>query len=647
MRRALVCLTLLLGATAVLAQTDIAPNENLVLDGIPKIPAAVAEAVGRYTEGRSAAFAAWHPTRREMLISTRFGDTNQVHWVKFPGGARRQMTFFPDRVTDVAFPRRAASYFVCARDIGGNEFAQTYRFDIATGDVTLLSDGGRSQNGLGPFSYKGDRMAYASTRRNGADRDIYVIDPADPNSDRRLLEVQGGGWAPVEWSPDDAALLVTEQLSVNEGYLWLADTASGGKRLLTPKGGAEKVSYAGGRFAPDGKGIYVVTDRDSEWRRLAYIDLATASHTCLTAHLAADVTSFDVSADGATLAFVTNENGLSVLRLLDTATGKERPRPELGLGAGVIGAVEWRPASHELAFGFSSARSVADVYTLDVDSGKVERWTESETGGLNTAQLQDAEPISWTSFDGRTISGLLLRPPARFAGKRPVMIDIHGGPEGQSRPSFQGRKNYFLNELGIAIVYPNVRGSTGFGKTLSQLDNGEKREDSVKDIGSLLTWIATRPDLDAGRIMVTGGSYGGYMTLAVAARYSDRIRCSLDVVGISNWVTFLEHTEAYRRDLRRVEYGDERDPKMREFLQRISPLTNAAAIRKPMFIVQGKNDPRVPFTESEQMVAQLKRQGTPVWYLMANDEGHGFAKKKNADFQFYATVAFIKQFLLN
>jgi dipeptidyl aminopeptidase/acylaminoacyl peptidase len=646
MRRALTCLAVLFAASAALAQGPVVtPNENLVLDGLPPIPAAIAEAVGRYTEARAAGFASWHPTRREMLISTRFADTNQVHWVKMPGGARTQMTFFPERVGAASFPRRSGAYFVFTRDVGGNEFGQVYRYDVATADVTLVSDGGRSQNSLGPFSHAGDRMAYGSTRRNGADRDIYVVDPADPNSGRRVLEVQGGGWAAAAWSPDDASLLLVEGISINESYLWLLDLASGGKRLLTPKG-KDKVAYGGARFAADGRRIFATTDRDSEFRRLAAIDLATGAHTYLTSHIPWDVDSWDLSDDGALIAFATNEGGLSVLRVLDTATGSERPRPQLGLGVGLIAGIEWRPASHELAFTFASARAVSDVYSLDADTGRVERWTYSETGGLNPAQLQDAERIAWRSFDGREISGFLFMPPARFAGPRPVIVDIHGGPEGQSRPSFQGRKNYLLNELGIAIVYPNVRGSTGFGKTFSQLDNWEKREDSVKDVGALLDWIAARPDLDAGRVMVTGGSYGGYMTLAVAAHYNDRIRCSLDVVGISNFVTFLERTEAYRRDLRRVEYGDERDPKVREFLERIAPLNNAAKIRKPIFIVQGRNDPRVPVTEAEQMVAQLKRQGTPVWYLVANDEGHGFAKKKNADFLFYATVAFIRQHLL-
>jgi dipeptidyl aminopeptidase/acylaminoacyl peptidase len=227
-----------------------------------------------------------------------------------------------------------------------------------------------------------------------------------------------------------------------------------------------------------------------------------------------------------------------------------------------------------------------------------------------------------------------------------VIINIHGGPEGQSRPGFLGRTNYYLNELGIAVIYPNVRGSTGYGKTFVKLDNGMKREDSVKDIGALLDWIAQQPDLDASKVMVTGGSYGGYMTLAVATNYNDRIACALDVVGVSNFNTFLKNTESYRRDLRRVEYGDERDPAIAEFFERIAPLNNAGRITKPLFVVQGGNDPRVPHTEAEQMVARVKQNGRSVWYLMARDEGHGFRKKTNVDFQFYATVMFVRRFLL-
>jgi dipeptidyl aminopeptidase/acylaminoacyl peptidase len=294
----------------------------------------------------------------------------------------------------------------------------------------------------------------------------------------------------------------------------------------------------------------------------------------------------------------------------------------------------------------NSARSPVDVYSLDTRTGKVDRWTESETGGLNTSQFSEAELVRWKSFDDRMISGFLYMPPARFSGPRPVIINIHGGPEGQSRPSFLGRSNYFLNELGVAILYPNVRGSSGYGKTFLKLDNGFLREDTYKDIGALLDWIKTQPRLDANRVMVTGGSYGGHMTFAVATRYNDRIRATLPVVGISNLVSFLERTESYRRDLRRVEYGDERDPKMREFMLRTAPLNNARNITKPIFIVAGGNDPRVPLNEAEQMVKTVRQNNKQVWYLMAKDEGHGFAKKKNQDFQFYATVMFIKEYLL-
>jgi dipeptidyl aminopeptidase/acylaminoacyl peptidase len=262
-----------------------------------------------------------------------------------------------------------------------------------------------------------------------------------------------------------------------------------------------------------------------------------------------------------------------------------------------IGGLEWHNNGRDLGLAFTSARSPADVYSVDVTTGKL---------------------VLRTSFDGRTISGFLFKPAARFTGARPVIVEIHGGPEGQSRPGFQGRDNYFLDELGVAVLYPNVRGSTGFGKTFVKLDSGMLREDSVKDIGALLDWIPTRPDLDASRVMVTGGSYGGYMTLAVATHHDARIRCSLDVVGISNFVTFLQNTEAYRGDLRRAEYGDERDPAMREFLLRTAPANNAQKITKPLFVVQGKNDPRVPYTESEQMVATVKKNGGPVAFMKAH-----------------------------
>ena len=648
-RRTLVALLLVLAAPAsgraqAAPAATISPADNLVVEGVPAIPAAIADEVRRYTESRSASVADWHPVRRELLVSTRFANTPQIHRVAMPMGARSQLTFFDEPVSGATYEPREGRYLLFTRDNGGDEFAQLYRHDLADGRTTLLSDGGRSQNGRVTWSERGDRIAYASTRRNGADRDIYVMDPTDRGSDRRLLEVRGGGWSPIDWSPDDSRLLVGEYLSVNRSRIHLVDVVTGTRTLLL---GAENdtVAYGDARFSADGRGVYITTDAGSEFQRLAYVDLATRHVTPLTAEIPWDVDEFDLSRDGRRLAFVVNEAGVSRAYLMDTDSRKVRAID--GLPAGVIGGVRWHRARPELALNVTSARSPSDVYSVDAESGTVTRWTESELGGLVASALVEPTLVRWPSFDGREITGFYYRPPARFGGRRPVIVSIHGGPEGQSRPGFLGRTNYYLNELGVAVIYPNVRGSTGYGKTFVKLDNGTKREDSVKDIGALLDWIAKQPELDEGRVLVTGGSYGGYMTLAVATHYDARICCAVDIVGISNFNTFLKNTESYRRDLRRAEYGDERRPEMRDFFERTAPLNNAARITKPLFVVQGGNDPRVPRSEAEQMVARVKANGSPVWYLMAKDEGHGFRKKGNADFQFYATVAFVRRFLLD
>jgi dipeptidyl aminopeptidase/acylaminoacyl peptidase len=642
-RGILVLAVIVLSAEGTFAQeVAIAPGENLVVDGVQKIPASLADTAGRYASYRSANLADWHPARREMLIATRFGDTAQLHLVKMPGGERQQLTFFADAVGNGKFHPNGGDYILFAKDIGGGEWYQLYRYDVASGDVTLLTDG-KARNLPGPWSSSGDEIAYMSTRRTGKDTDLWVMNPANPKTDHLLIKLEGGGWQPEDWSVDDKKILLREEISINESYLWLVDTTTGEKTALTPRDAKEKIFYGESRFSKDGKGIYVTTDKDSEFQRLAYLDLATKQQKYLTTKIPWDVDGFDLTRDGKRIAFVANEEGVSVVRVMDTSTEKQEslPQPQ----AAVIGALRWHPNGHELGFSLTSAQRPGDCYSFDVTTAKLERWTTSETA-VKPAAFPEAELVRWKSFDGKMISGFLYKPPAKFAGKRPVLVVIHGGPEGQSQPTFLGRGNYYLNELGIALITPNVRGSTGYGKTFSLLDNGFQRDDTYKDINALFDWIATRPDLDAKRIAVTGGSYGGHMTLAVSTFYSDRIRCSVDIVGMSNLVTFLEHTEAYRRDLRRVEYGDERDPTMREYLEKIAPMNNIEKIKKPMFVVAGKNDPRVPVTESRQIFDALKKQGTPAWYLMAKDEGHGFRKKPNQDFQFYATVEFLQEYLL-
>jgi dipeptidyl aminopeptidase/acylaminoacyl peptidase len=622
----------------------VTPGDNLVIEGVPAIPDSLADRVDRYTEFRSATLRGWHPLRQHVLIGTRFGETEQIHLVTQPGGARRQLTFGDERALGGEFQPPDGDTFVFSRDIGGDEFYQLFRYDLATGEETLLTDG-VSRNTGPEWSNGGRWIAYGSTRRTGRDVDLWVVDPTDPTTDRMVVQLEGGGWSVSDWSPDDTALAVVEYLSINESYVWLVDVASGEQTLVTPKGGPEKMAYANVRFSSDGRGLYVTTDRASEFRQLVYLNLATGEHRTLTPQIDWDVEEFEPSPDGSTIAFVTNEDGTSVLRLAEASSGRELSVPELPTG--VITDLEWHPSGDRLGFSISTAQSPSDVYSLDVESGRVDRWTFSETGGLPTSGFASPKLVHWDTFDGRSLSAFLYLPPERFYGPRPVIVHIHGGPESQARPGFLGREAYFNQELGFAILYPNVRGSAGYGKTFLQLDNGVLREDAYGDVETLFDWIALQPDLDARRVVVTGGSYGGHMTFAVAARYSDRIRAAIPVVGMSSLVTFLENTQDYRRDLRRAEYGDERNPETRAFLERIAPLTMADAITVPMLVVQGGNDPRVPVSEADQMVARVRDHGAEVWYLMARDEGHGFARKPNQDFQFYATVMFLKEKVLD
>lgn len=618
---------------------------NLVVEGIPPLTGAISAETKRYTEARNASFLSWHPSQLEMLISTRFADAAQVHSLRFPGGARYQLTFFSDPVVAALYDPLHGNAFVFSKDVGGGEWYQNYRYDLATGNITLLSDG-TSRNSLGVWSTAGDRMAYGSTRRNGKDVDFYIVNPARPSETSMLLQLDAGeGWSVLAWSPDDSTILAEHEASVNESSLWIVDVAKHTRHLLTPAENRGPVSYTGGEFSRDGKTVYTTCDGFGEFRQIVSIDIASGIQTPLTQNITWDVEAFDLTKDGGKIAYVTNEDGIGFLHLLSLSSGRDQV--VRGLPIGVIGRIAWHADGVHLAFTFTSSRTGTDVYVLNASTVQIERWTTSETGGLPIETCAEPQLVHWKTFDGMNLSGFLYSPSSRFSGKRPVMVIIHGGPEGQSRPTFLARNNYFLDELGIALLYPNVRGSTGYGKTFAKLDNGTLRENSYKDIASLLDWIKSQNRLDGNRILVTGGSYGGHATLAVEAFYSDRIRCAIDVVGMSNLVTFLEHTEAYRRDLRRVEYGDERDSTMHAYLEKIAPLNNIAGMTKPLFVIAGKNDPRVPASESRQIVDALQKQGTPVWFLMATDEGHGFRKKKNSDVQFFATVEFIRRFLLN
>lgn len=611
----------------------------LVADGMPEVPADLSAATRPYMENRGAGFVGWNPVDKSMLIATRFANTSQIHRVATPMGARKQLTFEAEPVGSAAWSPKTADIMLVQKDIGGNEFYQIYA--MKNGRLDLLTDG-KSRNGINAWSKDGTLVAYTSTRRNGRDSDIYAMDPRNPAATRLVAEVEGGGWGVSDFSPDKSWALVGKYVSVQKTDLFRLDLATG---AMTPIGDHKKaIAVGGGVFAPDGT-IWGTSDEGSDFQRLGTLDPKTGKFTPKGPAEKWDVDTFDIADDGSFIAYVVNEAGMSKLRVMDVASGTVRT---VDLPAGIIGGIDIAPWG-DIGFSFTSARAAADAYSVDPRTLKVTRWTESETGGLDVTQNVEPELVKVKSFDGLEVSGFLYRPdPKKFPGQRPLIMNVHGGPEGQSRPGFLGRNNYLLNELGIAVFYPNVRGSTGYGKTFVSLDNGPfKREDSVKDMGAFLDYLAKDNALDASRFGLTGGSYGGYMCYAAATHYADKLRANLCVVAISNFVTFLENTQDYRRDLRRVEYGDERDPKQRAKLIEISPLTRVADIKKPLFIVTGANDPRVPASEADQIVAAVRKNGGTAWHLVGTNEGHGFAKKENADYNFWASLLFWKQYLLN
>ncbi|ATW05491.1 S9 family peptidase [Sphingorhabdus sp. YGSMI21] len=630
----------LAGASGAVAGEAVAPRPAaLVADQIPDIPQEIVDRTRSYMEYRTASFVDWDPETRAMLIATRFADTSQLHRVASPMGQREQLTFAGEPVYSARYaPDGSALLF--QKDSGGNEVNQI--FALEKGQSKMLTDG-ESRNSLGPWSSSGTLVAFGSNKRTGLYNDIYLMNPARPESAKMLVASTGGGWFPIDFSPDDKQLLVFNYVSVTDNQLYLIDIAQGTSRKLTDS--ERPVAYDGLKFAPDGR-LWAASDDGSDVKRLGIVNLETGRFEPVIDEKIRDITDFDISEDGRWIAFEVNHAGRSVLKFYDMESGEIRVVE--GLSDGVISGVQFAPWG-ALGITLNSNRTGTDAYSVNPETLAITRWTRSETGGLDSADNVTPELVEIESFDGEKISGFLYRPdPARHKGKRPLIINIHGGPEGQATPRFLGRSNYLINELGIAIFYPNVRGSTGFGKRFVALDNGPwRREDSVLDIGAFLDHLRHDRHVDRKRIAVTGGSYGGYMTLASMLRYGKKLKAGLEVVGISNFVTFLENTQAYRRDLRRVEYGDERIPEQRAKLEEISPLLRASEIDIPLMVVTGANDPRVPASEADQIVAAVRANDRPAWHLLAENEGHGFRKKANADYQFWASLVFWQKYLLN
>ena len=634
------------------------PNPNLVSLEVPPVPKDLVKAVAKYTDFRGHGFVDWHPLRREMLVAHRKagGETMQLFRVASPMAKPEQLTDLPDPVTRALYEPREGRYIVFERSTGGDEASQLYRLDPGSREPALLTPEGERHT-MELWLNRKSRLIYSSVPLNrtgqGGNREnptqkLTLIDPANPMDRRRLVELKGTGWSVDAVSWDDRQIALTRHLSANESQIWLLDIESRRLRQLLPTPGTKgtRTVYIAGGFRRDNSGLFVVTDRDGEFRELMFHRFDDQKMVSMTRHIRWDVDGVTLSDDGLLVAARVNVDGRYELRLFDAHHFRELVAPRLP--AGTVNHLEFRRKTQELAISLSSAKAPSELHSIDFEGGsRPTQWTRAYApSGVNTATFPEQKIVRWRSYDGVTISGLLTAPPARFTGPRPVLVLVHGGPESQATVGFLNRYNYLVNELGIAILEPNVRGSSGYGKTFLALDNGTKREDAVRDIGALLNWIRTQPRFNSARVIVAGSSYGGYVALASAVHYADRIAGAIDMVGISNFVTFLENTESYRRDLRRAEYGDERDPVMREFLLGISPLTHAKRIIRPLFVVQGLNDPRVPYTEAEQLVGKVRENGNPVWYLRADNEGHGFVRKENADYQFYTTVMFLTETLL-
>ncbi len=648
--------------------------ETIRAEGVPPIPAEVGRALSRYQEIRSATFEDWASDGSGMYVLTRFADVPQVHIVATAGGARTQLTFLKERVRSVvARPRH--DQFLYVADEGGAENDQIFLQDRKTGRVRRITDG-KSRN-VGPkWSPTGTLLAWSSNARNSRDMDLYVAAPDDPHFVRRFKEVSGQ-WTVSDWSPDGSKVVAVEYRSIEDSRIHVVEVDTGKARTIAPDPDDPKAgtsSNGDARWSPDGKSIYYLSDLGQDFRYLVRHD--SEKDTSLTTPVR-DIEAFDLSDDGRAIVVVANQQGASrIVYAMDPREIQDHSNEHFGRAAedarplfirgtrefnisvsnsdkwhsSVISALEFRPGSQVVGFTLSGAANSSDAYAFELNySGYPTpiRWTTSETAGLDTDAFPEPERVEYESFDGRKIPAFVYRPTGdRRKGPSPVLIDIHGGPESQFRPRFLGRLNYLVNELGLVLICPNVRGSSGYGKSYLKLDNGKLRGDAVKDIGALLDWIAKQKDLDKARVGVMGGSYGGFMSLAVQTTYNDRIRAGIDVVGISNFVSFLENTQGYRRDLRRAEYGDERDPETRAVLEKVSPLSQAEKIRTPILIVQGKNDPRVPFSESEQMAAAVRKNRVPVWYVVGTNEGHGFAKKANQDYLQAVEVAFLRRYLI-
>lgn len=615
----------------------VSPPAAMEFTNVPAVPIELSADVGRYQNVRSAGVVNW--VGDSLLIRTRFGDTSQIHLVNSPLGMREQITFAHEPIGGALVPPLAAPRrIIYSKDVGGSESYQLFLMDLESRRSELLTDGKSRYTGVS-FSHSGNRIAYSSTEVNGRDTDLFI---QELGGERVVVQQgEGVGWSVEDWSPDDRKILISRYVSVIESELYEVDLSTLARTRLLEEHGA--ISIGSVAYSESGEHVFFTSYLDGEFARIFELDLSNGAVGPRSPKIDWNVSFFRLSRDRKMLAYVVNEGGYSKTHLVNVDSKQELVLPQFPLG--IMSNIRFNHDDTRIAFSYQTATSQTDAYVLDLNSQELTRWTRSELGELPSEKMVSPELKRFSSFDGREIPVFVFEPTSD--GPHPVLIYIHGGPESQYRPRFSATFQFYVNELGVALWVPNVRGSSGYGKEYLGLDNGYLREDSVRDIGALIDFIALDESMDASRVGVIGGSYGGYMVLASLVHFGDRLKAGVETVGISNFVTFLENTQDYRRDLRRAEYGDERDADMRAFLESIAPLNQVERISTPLLIGQGLNDPRVPASESQQILAALQSREIPVWYVLANDEGHGFRKKPNWDYWWYVVTMFLRAHLLS
>ena len=606
--------------------------------------------IERYLNVRSAGGADIGPDGRLSVILNTTG-TGQVWSLDAPLSWPTQRTFFEETVSFVdSSPERPEAVF--GMDEGGNERTQLYRLNYESGEIVDLTRRPAAKHRWGGWDGEGDRFAFASNRRDESVFDVYVqeraSEPADDAGDGSdtpgdppdpELVYEGDGWLSVAgWSPSDDRLIVHEAHASFDHDLYALDIESGELTHHTPHDG--DVRYGSPQWGPDGDAIYLVTDRDSDTLRLERLDLATGEFTVVDSGGEWNVDGVALHEESRRLVYSRNVDGyteLSVGELVAPDRIDELPAPDLP--DGVAGGVSFGPDGDRFAVTAVGSTHNANVHVVETTTGETERWTAAATAGIPPETFIERELVRYPTFDQREIPAYLSVPETEppEAGY-PVVVDIHGGPESQRRPSFSSVTQYLLNS-GYAVFEPNVRGSSGYGKAYAALDDVRKRMDSVTDLRAGVEWLHDHPEIDPDRVVAMGGSYGGFMVLAALTEFPELWAAGVDVVGIANFVTFLENTGDWRRELREAEYGSLADD--REFLKSISPANRIDRIQSPLFVLHGANDPRVPVDEAEQIAERARDQDVPVRKLVFDDEGHGISKLENRIEAYRAIVEFL------